>query len=811
MENRYEPNKMLQDKVIDMVEKNNLEGVRSAIQENPWLLKSTHWFGTTLLHDACWNDLAEMTELLISLRADVNARTEEGSPPLSNAIFKKASLNTIQVLLDNKADLNYRGPYSGPLYWAHVNCGQDVVEALLKAGARYRGSEVFASAVMNGDERLIDILIDNHLPVDRQGEEHPLLMWAACNSSDERHYRIAQKLLSIKADVNEKDIHGKTALYWAVSSRFVSKPLFDIAKLYLDNGAKLDTKDSYGVTPLLYAAEESELSMIKLLATTVTKADIEHVDYKARTVLHYAAMNWNKGVCQYFIDKGLDTNAKDREGMTPLHHACGRHKYENIQALLQAGAKAGIEDLSGKTPLDLLREHSYHDDPRYTKWEKTLEHLEIIQKSEHFTQNTSIRKSMPSDVAFPLSAGADEKIFYKNKSLELPGQTIRLKSGNYAVLVDKQPLFEKSEYFKLLFNQSGTREVDFSEKLNEHILRSIILIFRGIKNIVKSLDTAVALLIAGETIGSQEITQVAFEYIRQMDKKEFQKLKENSKQHPIITNLVSNIEKMLEIHPFLRLDEVLPTMTNVYLYGDINNHIKTMITLSKKLEELTHLEWEFNGIHLKSASCYDWHPNEPKHPNRYSTAVANLLISRGILSGKNSGIEDSSGDWYRWNCQLLDGSALLKLDPIKLRDEIDEASDLIAKITGASCNFLHIYPVQSAIYYEVLAKIGCIKVKEYMAFNAQAIDYDLAKLHKLKDENISMEEIWSRYKKADHSQPLFEQICKQQDESMQVENNSSLSKVYNWSKSLLFQTKTDHLETKKDSRIQSSLPYAHRG
>lgn len=772
------PKEILQDNVFSMVEKNNLMGVRNAIQENPWLISSKRWFGNTLLHEACWNDQTEMVELLISLRADVNARTDEGSPPLVSAIYKKASLQTIQVLLENKADLNFGGPYRGPLYWANVNCGQDVVEALLKAGARYRSNEVFASAVMHGDERFVDMLLQNHLSVNTQDDEgRSLLMWAACNSSDTPHYRIAQKLLELKADVNAKDERGQTPLYRAVSGTF-RNGFTDLAKLYLAHGANLDTRDDEGVTPLLYAAENGDFPLIQLLA----KADIRQVDNDKRTVLHYAAKNWDKNVCAYFIDKGLNVNAQDKSGMTPLHYACYHHKFENARALLKAGAKASIADLSGKTPLDLLRKYPDVHDSQYEAWVKILNQVEIIENSEHIKQNKPIW--MP--------ATEDKREIHAESKLIAP--SIRLTSGNFSIDVDKQALSEKSEYFKAFFylsnlDKSDKKEMDVSNQFDEHIFRSIITIFSGIKNVVKSLYTAIKLFIAGDTIQSKEITQTSLDYIRQMDSGEFNKLKENSKKHRIISNLVSNVETMLAKYP-LRLEDLLPHVTHQYLNGDISTHINNMTKVSKKLQELTHLEWEFNGITFKSDSCDDWYPNEPKHPNKYSNVVSNVLIARGILSGDYSSSKSSfSKDWNRWNCQLVDEAALLKLDSKQLRKDIEEASDLITQITKAPCNFLHIYPVKNASYYEVLEQIGCIKVDEYMAFNAQAIDFDLNKLRQLKDENISMKDIWERYQKADRSKPIFEQVCKKQAFKLPQQAGSPL----------LFPAREDRLTTEVSS------------
>lgn len=222
--------KKIEKSVFKMVEINDLEGVRNAIQANPWLLNSTQGFDSTLLHTACWNDKPQMAQLLISMGADVNGSVGR-STPISSAIYQKASIETIKVLINARADLS-RGRL---LYQADSNKQYDVVEALLKAGAKESAGEIFCNAVMNGNEALVDLLLECGVSVNSFDDERtPLLMWAACNNSDERHYRIAQKLLSLHADVNQKDKWGKTPLYWVVSSNY-RKPtsLINLATLYL--------------------------------------------------------------------------------------------------------------------------------------------------------------------------------------------------------------------------------------------------------------------------------------------------------------------------------------------------------------------------------------------------------------------------------------------------------------------------------------------------------------------------------------------------------------------------------------------------
>ncbi|MFI4918200.1 MAG: ankyrin repeat domain-containing protein, partial [Legionellales bacterium] len=290
----------VRDEAYNLFRENNLEGMRSFIQKNPHLLNTKYDGHSTLLHTACENDQAAMAELLLTLGANVNVLrdcSDRSSTPLLWNI-DKIGLDTVKVLIHHKANLDLGGPLYGA-YCAASKKNNDVVEELIKAGSRERGDKVFQYAVIDGNEKLVALFIDHYFSVNaKDNEDKSLLSWAAGNSGNEQHYRIAQKLLSFKADVNAKDVWGRTPLFGAVSSAFRSHPLINLATLYLDHGAKIDSRDNRGTTPLLYAAEHAELSMVKLLVERASQSAItlDHRDIDSENLLHYAAKNHHNDV-----------------------------------------------------------------------------------------------------------------------------------------------------------------------------------------------------------------------------------------------------------------------------------------------------------------------------------------------------------------------------------------------------------------------------------------------------------------------------------------------------------------------------------
>lgn len=123
-------------------------------------------FGHTPLFHACRNGFLEIIELLIENGADVNVKIDHGSPLIENMLYHSKNLDviklliskgadirnalhsvrndikTIELLIDNGADINARTPSGGtPLHFACMNGNIDVVEFLISKCADISGDE----------------------------------------------------------------------------------------------------------------------------------------------------------------------------------------------------------------------------------------------------------------------------------------------------------------------------------------------------------------------------------------------------------------------------------------------------------------------------------------------------------------------------------------------------------------------------------------------------------------------------------------------------------------------------------------------
>ncbi|MCP3898459.1 MAG: hypothetical protein GY707_01850, partial [Desulfobacteraceae bacterium] len=181
--------------------------------------------GTTALMAAISEGHINIVKTLIEKNADVNIKNNSGYTALAMAI-SSGHIDIIQVLLKNKADTKKRiGPYGATHLEFAANLGKvDIVKLFLKKENKINDTNVFLSAIYNGNLKMIKIL------------------------------------LKVGVDVNAADKHGETALMKAVICCE-----HEIVKELVENGADVNAKAENGITALILGAKDDKTDTVKTL------------------------------------------------------------------------------------------------------------------------------------------------------------------------------------------------------------------------------------------------------------------------------------------------------------------------------------------------------------------------------------------------------------------------------------------------------------------------------------------------------------------------------------------------------------------
>ena len=138
-------------------------------------------------------------------------------------------------------------------------------------------------------------------------------LWFDCVKKG--YLRLIQVLIQDGADVNVRNIYGKTALHWV--SYIGNK---DIVEALIRAGADVNIQDNNGWTALHWTTFYRCLDCIEILLRA--GADVNIQDKNGITALHMASMiNNNKEHLEALLRAGADVNIQDRSGRTALYWA----------------------------------------------------------------------------------------------------------------------------------------------------------------------------------------------------------------------------------------------------------------------------------------------------------------------------------------------------------------------------------------------------------------------------------------------------------------------------------------------------------
>jgi ankyrin repeat protein len=224
-------------------------------------------------------DISEI-RLLLKNGADPNSKDEIGQTVLMNACMK-GYYDVAELLFKNGANVNAKDDVGGTaLMYAGMGGYEDVVGLLLDNGVKVNVRDVMKNTALirvaaRGHEDVAKLLLEKGADVNTKGAYGMTpLMWVASQGD----IVFVQLLLSYGADVNATAKDGITALMVAAGPVYIEEKgqygstisvsmeggYEKILKLLLDSDADVNAKDVHGNTALFYAIQKGD-NIIKSL------------------------------------------------------------------------------------------------------------------------------------------------------------------------------------------------------------------------------------------------------------------------------------------------------------------------------------------------------------------------------------------------------------------------------------------------------------------------------------------------------------------------------------------------------------------
>ena len=237
----------------------------------------------------------------------------------------------------------------------------------------FSGITPLCYAAWNGFEDVVRCLIDCNASLQAAFPDCNEALIYAVKSG---HLNVVKLLHAHGANLTLKDASGGGCLHFAVQRGDRTM----LAWLLDQKAVGVDVPTNAGVTPLMQACGEGNLDFAALLYEHGAKLDVK--DTEGKNCLHYVAQrdclefesdyvtqrdclefdsvlpNDDKKLVEFLVYRGACVYDKDRNGITPLMHACGKGNVPVVDLLCVHGADCAAKDTSGKSSLHFAAEHN---------------------------------------------------------------------------------------------------------------------------------------------------------------------------------------------------------------------------------------------------------------------------------------------------------------------------------------------------------------------------------------------------------------------------------------------------------------------
>ena len=301
---------------------------------------------TALILAASTGKVESVKKLLTIEGCKPEQRADDGRDALSYAagnghtsvVLELLKVDTITIV---GTDLLKRSP----LHYACEEGHQEIVRHLLEKDAGNinfpdRAGEIpLVKACHNKREEVIKVLLerpDVDVNISHNYSATPLTAAVWDNSS------IAKILLEREdIDVTKKTKLGRTAIWWACSTG--QEELFDIILTKPGAEDSLAIADKKGITPLHRAVISGHVNMVKRTLTH-EGVNVDARDFRGRSPLWHAAKIGREDIAEELLKQKVDVDAVDQDGKTPLYQAARQGFTAMVSLLIQSGARQGLDD-----------------------------------------------------------------------------------------------------------------------------------------------------------------------------------------------------------------------------------------------------------------------------------------------------------------------------------------------------------------------------------------------------------------------------------------------------------------------------------
>ena len=295
----------------------------------------------------------------ISVGNDISELNRNMFDPVTYALLEKTDNATVKYLLEKKGNEVDKLTHDGRTYifWAAYRNNLEIMEYLVNKGAKANiedshGNTVLNFAAVTGqtNPKLYDFLLNHGANIkarNRNGADAILMVASFAKDMDVLNY------FATKGQrFDSTDDEGNGLFHYASKGGQVA-----LLKALVKKGIPYKGVNQHGSNAILMASQGTRSTQTGLETYTYLESlgiAVNTVGEKGRNPLHaIASRNQDLVTYTYFLDKCVDINRADANGVTPFMNAANRNSLEVLKFLLPHVTDINAKDNKGQSALAL--------------------------------------------------------------------------------------------------------------------------------------------------------------------------------------------------------------------------------------------------------------------------------------------------------------------------------------------------------------------------------------------------------------------------------------------------------------------------
>ena len=171
----------------------------------------------------------------------------------------------------------------------------------------------------------------------------------------------AKLLLNYGARLNSRDADLRTPLHIASATNNI-----DVLEVFLNEDstkALVEASDKFGATAIHYAANSGKSEGLAILIRS--DANIEAKDFGSATIAHILAEEGFSHLLTLLVSHGINLNAEDILHKTPCHYAAANGHLNVIKVLAKHGALMAMKDFEQNTPAKIAENNGHQTSAKF--------------------------------------------------------------------------------------------------------------------------------------------------------------------------------------------------------------------------------------------------------------------------------------------------------------------------------------------------------------------------------------------------------------------------------------------------------------